>query len=46
MRDLNRIISCFDIKDTVKAINPYGNGHITFTYLVEAVTPSVTYCRL
>ncbi len=38
MHNLNKIISKFDIKETIKTINPYGNGHINFTYLVETVT--------
>ncbi len=41
MPDMNKIFSNFDIKDTVKAINPYGNGHINFTYLVEAVNQAL-----
>lgn len=34
-QELEKIVGSFDIKETVKSVRPYGDGHINDTYLVE-----------
>lgn len=37
MLDLNRLATKFQINDSIKSIEPYGNGHINHTFVVNAV---------
>lgn len=37
MLDLNKIISNFKICDSIRSVEPYGNGHINHTYVVNTV---------
>ena len=34
-QEFEKIVGSFDIKETVKSVRPYGDGHINDTYLVE-----------
>lgn len=37
MADLNKLVAKFQINDSIKSIEPFGNGHINHTYVVNAV---------